>query len=120
MKISLSGRDTLLRDNSTSVIVTRSGEALSKAGFDDNYVEFFNEGTVGLLNDCAEFIGEGTEIEYSLRKRLTKIEFRMLIPGESFDPFKNGSESAKRYVERLTDLNLNAGIPSISSKYVLG
>lgn len=114
---SSSSRSTLLHDNSTNEIISGSREMLSRAGFDDNYIDYFSDCTVGLLNDYAELTGEGTEIEYSLKKRLTKIDLRILIPGESFDPFENGSEANRRQAEKLTDLNLNSDLPTVSYKY---
>ena len=119
MKHIESGRSTLLQDNSTNDIITIGREMLGNAGFDDSYVDYFAEGTVDILDDYAELIGEGTEVEYSYRKRLTRIVLRMLIQGESYDIFTCGSNANKRQAEKLNDLNLNTEIPSVSYKYVL-
>ena len=118
MSKGINGRSTLLQDNSTNSIVAESREMLSDAGFDDSYIDFFTEGTVDLLDDYAELIGEGTEVEYSLKKKMTKIVLNMLIPGDSYDLFECGSKSDKRQAENLTALNLNTEIPSLSYKYV--
>ena len=72
-------------------MVTDSIEMLSKAGYDDSYIAQFTDDAVRLLNDYAKLIGEGTEIIYSLKRRLTRIDLKVLIPGAQFDPFESGS-----------------------------
>ena len=113
------GRSTLLQDNSANGIVVKSREMLSGSGFDDNYIDYFVQGVVDALDDYAELTGEGTEFEYSLKKRITKIELKTAIPGDPYDIFECGRHADKRQAEKLTELNLNAEIPTVSYKYVL-
>lgn len=117
MRKSASGRSTLLQDNSTNEIVAESRKLLSDAGFDENYIDLFEEGVVDALDDYAELIGEGTEIEYSLKKKLTKIDFEIRIPGDPYDLFEYGSHADRRQAEKLNDNNCNTDMPSVSYKY---
>ena len=93
---------------------------LNNAGFEDYYVEQFAGGVTCLLNDYADLLGEGTDVEYSLTKKLSKVELRMLIPGREYDAFTNGSEARKRQFESVTGLNLNVELVRIAYKYESG
>lgn len=109
MRIKKSSKSTLMRDNTTNEIVSDSISMLREAGFNDDYIDQFADQAVSVLDDYAELIGEGTKVEYSLMKRLTEIELKVLIPGESYDPFASGREAQKRNFQSLGGLNLNAG-----------
>ena len=93
---------------------------LRDVGFEDGIVNMFSDDVVSVLNDYAELIGEGTEIRYSLAKKLGKIELKVLIPGEAYDPFKNGSEAKDRTLKNIVTINLNTSTVSVSYKYLLG
>lgn len=116
----ISGRSYLLKDNTENVIIADSTAMLHSVSFNDYYVEQFTAGVTCLLNDYADLLGEGTAVEYSLTKKFSKVELRMLVSGEAYDIFKNGSEARKRQFERLTGLNLNTDLVSISYKYESG
>ena len=45
------------------------------------------------------------------------MEFRILIPGEPFDPFTEGKDAQNRAIDKLFSANLNNGTPRISYKY---
>jgi len=120
MRIKKSSKSTLMRDNTTNEIVSDSISMLREAGFNDDYIDQFADQAVSVLDDYAELIGEGTKVEYSLMKRLTEIELKVLIPGESYDPFASGREAQKRNFQSLGGLNLNAGTACVSHKYAFG
>lgn len=73
----ISGKSVLQKDNSNNRIVADSITMLRANDFDDYYIEQFSSGTALLLNDYADMIGEGTEVEYTLKKKISKIELRM-------------------------------------------
>ena len=116
----MTGGCALQGENANSAIVTDSAEMLRAAGIEDNYIELVTYGLTGLLDDYAGLMGEGTEVSYRLRKKLTRIEIRIQIAGEQYDPFTNGEEALKRKAEKLAELNLNADIASVSYKYTAG
>lgn len=116
----MSGRSSLLKDNTENVIIAECTTMLCNTGFNDYYLEQFTGGTTCLLNDYAELVGEGTFIEYTLTKKLSKIELRLLIPGASYDPFISGNEARQRKFESLAGINLNHELVSISYKYESG
>ena len=107
----------LLDDNSTSPIVTESVAMLRDANFDDRYIEQFADDVVGVLNDYAELVGEGTEIEYSLNKGLVRIELRALIPGEQYNPLESGADAKRRKLASVATLNLNTETAKVSYRY---
>lgn len=120
MNNKISGRCLLLKDNKENEIVAYCTAMLCNANFNDYYIEQFSGGTACLLNDYAELIGEGTAVDYTLTRKRTKIELRMLIPGTSYDPFISGRDARKRRIESLAGINLNYELVSISYKYESG
>ena len=108
---------SLMSDSSASPIVTDSVEMLRDAHFDDCYVEQFADDIVSVLNDYAELVGEGTEIEYSLKKGLVGINLRVLIPGERYNPFDSGEDARKRKFASVVKLNLNTETATVSYSY---
>lgn len=113
-------KSTLLGDNSSNVIVTDSTSMLKKEGFADDYVMKFRDDAVGILNDYAKLVGVGTEVRYTLIKRLLKIELKVMIPGEEYDPFNNGSGARERAINKAFDLNLNTQMNGVSYLYSMG
>ena len=111
---------TLMKDNRENAIVLNSAQALKKAGFPDSSIERFNDDAVSLLNDYAELFGEGTAVTYSIRRRLVKIELRLWISGENYDPFTNGDGAVERTENRVLRLNLNTETTSVSHSYFAG
>ena len=109
-----------MKDNRENAIVLNSAQALKKAGFPDSSIERFNDDAVSLLNDYAELFGEGTAVTYSIRRRLVKIELRLWISGENYDPFTNGDGAVERTENRVLRLNLNTETTSVSHSYFAG
>ena len=110
---------TLQRDNAASAVAQDSCEALRKAGFPESETERFVAQIVGILDDYAAAFGEGTEVEYAFRRRLVKLDVLIAIPGEAFDPFTDGSGAKQRAVDRIFDLNRDAGSSGIIYRYSL-
>ena len=110
---------TLQRDNAASAVAQDSREALRKAGFPESETERFVAQIVGILDDYAAAFGEGTEVEYAFRRRLVKLDVLIAIPGEAFDPFTDGSGAKQRAVDRIFDLNRDAGSSGIIYRYSL-
>ena len=111
---------TLMQDNRESAIVLDSVQTLKRAGFSDESIERFTANAVSLLDDYAKHFGEGSAITYSIRRRLVKIELRLLIPGENYDPFTNGDGAEERTRNRVLRLNLNTETTSVSHSYFVG
>ncbi|MBR4472222.1 MAG: cation:dicarboxylase symporter family transporter [Oscillospiraceae bacterium] len=109
----------LLRDNAASAVAEDSRKALRKAGFSEPETDLFVDKIVGILDDYAAAFGEGKEIEYGIRRRLVKLDVLIAIPGEAFDPFTDGSGAQQRAVDRIFNLNLDAGSSGIFYRYRL-
>ena len=108
---------TLLGDNSTNPIVMDSVAMLRDAHYDDCYVEQFADDVISVLNDYAALVGEGTEIEYSLKKGLVGISLKVFIPGERYNPFDSGADAKKRKLANVVKLNLNTETATVSYAY---
>lgn len=93
---------------------------LSKAGYEDCYISQFTDDAVSVLNDYSALIGEGTEVEYSLAKRLLRIELKVYIRGTQFDPLQVGSEARKRKLASVVSMNLNTETARVSYAYAFG
>lgn len=110
----------LLKDNTSNPIVTDSFDMLRDAGFDDEYIRQFTDEAVSVLDDYAELIGEGTEVEYRLSRLITRIRLTVMIPGEHYDPFISGSSAKRRRLDSIVSLNLNTEIAAVSHDYAFG
>ena len=118
MKITKQG--TLLSDNSSNVIIEDIISAHRDAGYSDDTIAMITENTVKLLDDYAEHFGTGTEIEYTIISNYLKIDLKLVIPGEHFDPLESGSNAEKRSIDNIVTLNLNSGNARIQYKYANG
>lgn len=87
------GKGVLLSDNSSNKIIDEVISVLRKNDFDDAMISQFTDNAVKVLNDYAGLVGEGTEITYLISKRFAKVELKVMIPGEKYDPFKSGTEA---------------------------
>ena len=108
---------TLLCDNTSNVIMEDTRNALRKAGFSDSETDLFAEKLIGVLDDYATFCSDGAEMKYRIWKGLIRMNLQILIPGEAFDPFTDGSSAKNRSFEKMFNLNLNAEDVEISCKY---
>ena len=105
----------LLRDNTDNAAVKDSYQTLLKEGITRPEAEHIIGNLVGILDDYAIHLGDGSRFQYIVRKRFLKLEIILIIPGESFDLFSEGDQAQKRYLENL--LNLNAPTVNVSYKY---
>lgn len=110
----------LLRDNAENPIIEDSAAMLRDAGFSDEYIGQFTDDAVSVLDDYAGLIGEGTRVEYSLTKRMTKARLTLRIPGDAYDPFVSGSSARKRKLGSIASMNLNAETARVSHTYAFG
>lgn len=111
---------TLMADNSQSIIAADSREAFAARGFSDSDIEYYINRLVGVLDDYTQHFGEGTEFEYIIFKRLGRLEIRVSIPGEKYDPFENGEDSRRRRIEKALNVNLNSQVSVINYAYFSG
>ena len=108
---------TLTGDNASGSLAENGRKVLLKAGFPESTTEYFVEKMVGVLDDYAACAGEGAKVKYWGWKSPVNMEFRILIPGEPFDPFTEGKDAQNRAIDKLFSANLNNGTPRISYKY---
>ena len=120
MKLLINNKSSLMRDNASNPVVKDSADMLRSARFSDEYVEQVKDQAVSILNDYAQLLGEGTEIEYTIERLFFRLELRLSIKGEEFNPFKSGSDASKRSFDSLLSLNLNTEASRISYDYILG
>ena len=105
--------------NAAETVAADSRAALLKAGFSESEADRFAAQATGILKDYAVELDVDTRVEYVILRRLGKMELRMLIPGEAFDPFTDGKDAKKRSFEKLYSLNPEYGNSEISYKYAM-
>ena len=110
----------LQNDNRDNIVINDMREILEKAGFAKGDIDIHTEKITGILDDYAAHFGEGTEFEYAIRKRTGRLEARLFIRGEKYDPFENGSNSKQRIIEKALNLNLGSQGSAISYTYASG
>ena len=110
----------LALDNSDSDIIADFVAAHKDAGYSDDAVESARDNAIRLLNDAAEFFGEGADVEYCLSKNILSLDLRIVIEGAHFDPFEDGANAETRYVDNVVTLNLNSEDARIQYKYSNG
>ena len=111
---------SLMSDNSKNPIIDDSRAFFADKGFSEDDSEYYISRLIKLLDDYADHFGEGVEFEYVLFKRFSRLEIRIKIPGERYDPFENGEDSRRRKIERTLDVNLNSQTSIISYTYAAG
>ena len=62
----------------------------------------FIQKLVSVLDDYADCLGEGVKVKYLIWKGIVNMEFRVLIPGEAFDPFMEGDGAQERNIEKCS------------------
>ena len=120
MKKTLLIKSTLQTDNTDNTIIVKTREILSEKGFAESDIYLFINSLIGLLDDYSERFGKGTEIEYSIYKYLGRIEAKVFIPGEQYDPFENGDNSEQRKIQKLLNVSLGSYEYTVSYSYHVG
>ena len=110
----------LSADNRVNSFLLESVKLLKKEGFHEDECKEFVEKAAGILDDIRGRFGEGYEFEYSVRKHFGRIELRIIIPGERFNPFEDGSGAEKRSVEKVLQRQLRNTTTTIYYSYALG
>ena len=111
---------TLNLNNRENPYITDSLDLLTKAGFQEDECEEFAEKAVGVLDDCRDHFGEGYEFEYSAGRRFGRIELKIRIPGERFNPFEDGSGAKRRSVEKVLCRQLRDKTATVYYSYAAG
>ena len=117
MKIRKSGALNLSIAEET--IVPDCREALQKAGITEPEADLFAEQVAGILEDYAAGFDGDVKVQYLLWKSLLKLELRLVIPGESFDPFTDGSRASKRLFSKMFGLNAESEGVAVSYRYAV-
>ena len=110
-----------LSEPNTVAIAEEVSAALSKTKLsEDDSAEFI--GTItDLLRDYRSSLGEGAEATYRIRRRLSRVEFAVAIPGERIDPFAVGEHADERNEQRnLSSLSLMQTTTTLSYLYARG
>ena len=84
-----------MSDNSKNPIIDDSRAFFAFKGFSEDDSEYYISRLIKLLDDYADHFGEGVEFEYVLFKRFSRLEIRIKIPGERYDPLENGEDSRR-------------------------
>ena len=115
MKITKNG--SLMSDNTSNPIILDAIELHREAGYTEDEIAPFTANTLRLLNDYTDYFGAGKDVEYTLKKSFYKIDLRLVIPGDHFDPFERGSNVEERIINNIATVNLNSGKARIHYKY---
>ena len=86
-------KGVLTADYTNSEILAEGMRAMEKAGFQEEECILFTEKTEAVLQDYYERFGEGIGFEYTIYKRFGRIELKLGVPGEKYDPLKEGKNS---------------------------
>lgn len=111
--------DVLLADNREHRLIKDGRELLRNNGIPESDIEYFVKRVVSLLDDYAAHFGENTRITYIMLKRFGRLELVLSIPGEEYDPYKNGEGSFQRNIEREMTLNVEGHTACVSYNYLI-
>lgn len=109
-----------MKDNTSNPLMEEAAKLYRSAGFSEDQTELFSEKAVDVLNDYAELLGEGTDIEYRIIRSILGITVRVYIPGRAYNPFTSGRNAEGRIFDSLLGQNLNADTVRLSYKYAFG
>ena len=107
-------------DNGDNTIIQEARDILTASGLAESDIYLFIKSLIGLLDDYTEHFGEGTEIEYLVHKHFRRIEVKLFIPGERYDPFESGNNSKQRKIEKMLNVNLGSYESTVSYSYYVG
>ena len=107
----------LTSDNTFCPAASDTRKVLLKAGFSASDADLFTERLTELLNDYTAAFGEGTKFQYTVWKNAVKVELRITIPGEKFDPFSEGDGAKKRTYENIFSANPDTGSSVMTYRY---
>ena len=114
------GKCNLELDNSNCSMLEDINSELNKAHFDQDVIDEYIEETVQLLDDYAFGLGDGIQVDYLIRRRLTRIDLQIRIAGDKYDPFDNGKNVRRRIFERDFNISLDNETANINYAYVFG
>ena len=109
-----------MEDNAQNPAVIETVEYLKEKKFDESLIDRFSNDFISVLNDYSKLVGAGTEFTYFHIRRFTRIDIKVVIPGDDYDPFEEGEGARARIFRRVIRLNLNTEAAAISHQYVAG
>lgn len=109
-----------MADNRNNPDIADSLKILTKAGFHEDECTVFTDKTVRILDDCRDRFGEGHPFTYSVRRRFGRIELKLNLPGERFDPFVEGSRAAEWNTEKSLYRQLKDRTSTVYYSYAAG
>lgn len=114
------GKCNLEKDNSNCSMLQDINCELNKAHFNQDVIDEYIEEAVQLLDDYASGLGHGIQVDYLIRRRLTRIDLQIRIAGDKYDPFDNGKNVRRRIFERDFNTSLDNEAANINYAYVFG
>lgn len=113
-------KSTLSANNWDNPYIKESLKVLKRAGFHEDECNIFVEKTVDLMDDYTDRFGEGYEFEYSVRRKYGRVELKVRLAGEQFNPFEDGSGAKERSFEKVLYRQLRDKTATIYYNYVNG
>ncbi len=110
----------LLADNRDNPVIADCLKLLNKADFSKEETNVFTDKAVRVLDDCRDRFGEGYPFTYSVRRRFGRIELRMIVPGERFDLFTEGTRSSEWSTEKSLYRQLKDRTSTVYCSYAPG
>ncbi len=105
-------------NNLNSLIEEDLKKEMKRIGYSDNESEQVLESIVGILNKYTARFGEGTQIEYYIKKRLKKLYINISIPGEEYNPIEDAKDNDKFMFRHILNLNLESEVENIYHRYI--
>ncbi len=120
MKRKKTRKSTLSENLRDDPVVAESRRIMEKEGFCDEECEVFADKAIEILNDCRECFGDGYEFEYLVRRHYGRVELRIILAGERFNPFENGNGAEERSQDKSLYRLLRDRTSTVYYSYVAG
>lgn len=89
-------KSILLTQNDVDQVIEEIKAFLGKLRYSDTKIVQFTEAVRDIFDDYLEIFSKETQVTYTLRNHLGRVELVIRIPGEKFDPFEDADTAEER------------------------
>ena len=112
---------TLTMNTASDVITAETRSVLLKNGVAEAEADNYIKKILHTLDDYAAHLGGSAKVMFQIRRRFTKIEVRLMISGDPYDPVsrRDIAASARHFYNELFGVDANDGTFGFYQRYLL-
>ena len=116
------GKNRYSADGFVEEILSECRARLEKSHFSDDEISMYLDRVVSILDCYHEQFGDDLEFEYRVFKRFRRVELRLVVQGEKFNPLEKEKEEGDtgQSVERELGSLARNQIATVAHTYIAG